>query len=228
MRSVLVIVSIFLIFSSTLPAQKNKIVIVKAGTKVIDYFPYGERYRYPEFVPGQVVLKNGNSNNLILNYNILYGEIEFIQSGDTLYIAKKKEIRFVVAQDTFFFDKGYIEIISGGQLKVGLKQYIKLKDILKKGAYGTTNRGVSIDTYNSVATGGISYDLIPNEDLELQKTLEYYISDLSGGFMLFTKKNAIQLFPGKEDDIKTYIKSNKVDFDSRDDLIRFADYLRSL
>ncbi len=38
----------------------------------------------------------------------------------------------------------------------------------------------------------------------------------------------IQLFPQNEDEIKAYIKSNKVDFDSRDDLLRFADYLRSL
>ena len=28
---------------------------------------------------------------------------------------------------------GYIEIISGGKIRVGLKQYVKLKDILKEG-----------------------------------------------------------------------------------------------
>jgi hypothetical protein len=217
-----------LLFSSDLSAQENKTIIVKAGTKLIDYFPLKERYRYKEFIPGQVVFKNGKTNNLKLNLNILFGEIEFIQDADTLYIAKKKEIRFVIAQDTFFYDNGYIEIISGGQMKVGLKQYIKLKDVLKKGAYGTTSRSTAIGTYNSMAAGGMSYDLVPNEDLELQKTLEYYLSDISGVFILFTRKNVIKLFPEKSDNIKAYIKSEKVDFDSRDDLLRFADYLRSL
>ena len=59
----------------------------------------------------------------------------------------------------------------------------------------------------------IHIDLIPNEDIEVQMTLEYYLSDSSGDFILFNRKNAIQLFPQKEDDIKAYIKSNKVDFD---------------
>ena len=43
-------------------------------------------------------------SNLIII--ILFGEIEFIQANDTLYISKKKDIRFVVAQDTFFYDNG--------------------------------------------------------------------------------------------------------------------------
>lgn len=216
-----------LMITASLSAQYYKPVIVKAGTKIIDYFPLNERYLYPEFVQGEVVFNNGKSNNLLLNYNILFGEIEFIQSEDTLYISKKKDIRFVVAQDTFFYDGGYIEVISGGEIKVGLKQYIKLKDILKKGAFGTTSRGASIDTYNSMAANGISYDLVPNEDMELQKTLEYYISIPSTGFIQFNKKNVIQLFPQKSDDIKSYIKSNKVDFDSRDDLLKFADFIRN-
>ena len=217
-----------LIFCMTLSAQDYKVVRVKAGTKVQEYYPVDKRYRYSEFVQGQVVLKNGKSNNLKLNYNFIFGEIEFIQAADTLYISKKKDVRFVVAQDTFFYDNGYIEVISGGQLRVGLKQYVRIKDILKEGALGTTNRNASIDTYSSVTSSNVSYELIPNSDIEVQMTLEYYLSKSSQDFILFNKKNAIQLFPQSADEIKAYIKSNKVDFDSRDDLLRFADYLRSL
>jgi hypothetical protein len=217
-----------LIFCMNLPAQDYKVVRVKAGTKVQEYYTVKERYRYREFVPGQVVFRNGKSSNLKLNYNYLFGEIEFIQSADTMYISKKKDIRFVVAQDTFFYDNGYIEVISGGPLRVGLKQYVKIKDTLKEGALGTTNRNASIDTYSSVTSGNVSYDLIPNSDMEVQMTLEYYLSKSSQDFILFNKKNAIQLFPQGADEVKAYIKSNKVDFDSRDDLLRFADYLRSL
>lgn len=228
MKTIGVFFCLILIFNINLSAQTNKPVIVKAGTNVLDYFSLKERYRYQEFIPGKVVFKNGISNNLILNYNILFGELEFIQSADTLYISKKKDIRFVVAQDTFIYDNGFIEIISEGQSKVGLKQYVRLKDVLRKGAFGTTSRSASIDTYNSVSTNGRSFDLVPAEDIELQKTLEYYISSPSGEFVQFSRKNVIQIFPEREDAIKAYIKSNKVDFNSRDDLIRFADYLRSL
>jgi len=193
-----------------------------------DYFPLSERYRYPEFINGQVVLKNGRSTNLRLNYNYMTGEVEFIQAKDTLSISKKKDILYVVAQDTFVYYNGYKEVISGGEIKVGLKQYIKIKDVLEKGAFGTTNRAASIDTYKSIWADGNTYDLVPNQDIEVQMTLEYYISKSSCDFILFNKKNVKQLFPQRADEIKAYIKSNKLDFESRDDLLRFADYLRSL
>ena len=209
---------------------QNKIIIVKAGTKVIDYFPPSVRYRYPSFVPGQIILKNGTAKEMKLNYSILTGEIEFIRSSDTLSIAnsRKKEIKYVALPDTFYYDRGFIEIISGGKIMLGLRHYIRFKDILKKGAYGTTSRGVSIDTYSTMASNGISYSLVPNEDLELEDTREYYIYTEDAGFTLFTRKNALHLFPGRENDIKNYIKSEKVNFNSADELIRFTNFLRSI
>lgn len=228
MKVVIVFVCSILIFNLNLSAQKYKTIVVLAGTKMEDYFPVDQRYRYAEFIDGQVVFKNGTFSNVRLDYNYLTGEMAFIQAKDTLIIAKKKEVLYVVAKDTFFYDNGYIELISAGELRVGLKQYIKIKDILKKGAYGTTNRNSSIDTYKSLWANNNSYSLIPNEDIEVQMTLEYYLSDSSSGFIPFNRKSAIQLFPQNEDNLKTYIKSNKVDFESRADLLKFADYLRSL
>jgi hypothetical protein len=225
--SVAFIISI-LILNISLAAQNGKIVIVKAGTKVQDYYSFGERYLYPAFIPGVVLFKNGKSTNINFNYNILYGEIEFVQAGDTMAITKKKDLMCIAAQDTFFYNSGYVELIYEGKLRVGLKQYIKIKDVLKTGAFGTTARSVSVDSYSSVSTKGITYALVPNEDIELEKRLEYFLMPAPGEYMLFTKKNVMQLFPQDEDRIKAYIKSNKVDFDSRDSLLKFAEYLNSL
>jgi hypothetical protein len=228
MRTSIIFIFSILIFSISLSAQNGKTVIVKAGTKVQDYFSLQERYRYPDFIPGVVMFKNGKFSNINLNYNILYGEIEFVQSADTMAITKKKDIRNIAAQDTFFYDNGYIELLSEGKLRVGLKQYIRIKDVLKTGAFGTTARSVSVDSYSSVSANGITYNLVPNEDIELEKMMEYYLMPSSGEFIPFTKKNVMQLFPQDEDKIKAYIKTNKVNFDSRDSLLKFADYLNGL
>jgi hypothetical protein len=228
MKLVLVFVYSILGFALSQSGEKYKTVVVKAGTNMQDYFPPDQRYRYPEFRLGRVVFKNGTVSNIILDYSYLTGEIVFIQAKDTLIISKKKDVLYVVAQDTFFYDNGYIELLSGGELRVGLKQYIKIRDVLKQGAYGTSNRSGSIATYSSLWANHNAYGLIPNEDIEVEMTLEYYISDSSGGFIPFNRKSAIQLFPQKADEIKAYIKSNKVDFESRSDLLGFADYLRTL
>jgi hypothetical protein len=229
MKKIVFFVCSMLILNISLSAQKNEIVIVKAGTRIIDYFPFQERYLYPEFTTGKVLFKNGAGNTSILNYNLLMGEMEFIQSRDTLSIIKKKDIRLIVVeQDTFYYDNGYLEQISGGQFKVVLKQYIKLKEILSKDSYGTSSSGSATNSYGLLPTDGNFYKLTVNKDMVFQKTEEYYFATLSGEFVQYTRKNVIRLFPEKEGAIKDYLKLNKVNFDSRDDLLRLAVFLRGL
>ena len=228
-KTVLLIFSI-LIFYGSLSAQKYEPVTVKAGMRVVDCFPFNERYLYPEFITGWIKVKNGLLSDTKLNYNFLSGEMEYIRNKDTLVIANKKDIRFIaVARDTFYYDKGYyLEQISGGQLKVVLKQYMKIKETQKQDSYGTTSAGAAMTSYGSLPANGNFYRLTANTDMMLQRTLDYYLSDQSGGFVQFTKKNVMQLFPQQEHKIKAYLKSSKVNFEKREDLIRFAGYLSAL
>lgn len=229
MKKIFFIICTVLFLNICLSAQEGKIVTVKAGTRVLDYFPVKERYRYSDFTNGQLVFKNGRVNSGRFNYNFLLGEMEFLQSRDTLSIVNKKDISFIaIARDTFYYNDGYIELIFSGPVNVGLMQTIRLKDIQRKGAFGVTDRNSSIDAYNSMAVTGNLYELIPNEDWVFQETMEYFLSTPERGFVQFNKKNVLEIFPQKKDAIKDYLKSNKIHFDSRADLLEFAGYLSGL
>jgi hypothetical protein len=213
---------------STLSAQNGKKVLVKAGTKVVDYYSHDERFRYFKFQPGQVLLKNGQSVELNLNYDILFGEMVFVQNNDTMAISKKKDIKYIALQDTFYYDNGYIESMTSVSPKIGVRKFVKLSSIIKKGAYGTNARAGSVDTFNSISAEGNTFDLIPDEDIELKTLYLYYIMKPDGDFVELNKKNLSQLYPEKSEAIKTYIKSNKLSLDSGDDLLKLAAYIRSL
>lgn len=230
MKPLLLVIAAVILLNAGLSAQKNDLVTVKAGSKILDHFPFRERYRYPEFTPGKVYFRNNTYSAFKLNYNLLMAEMEFIQSRDTLAIVNKKDIKYIVIdKDTFYFDKNYLELISHPvPLKVVLNQYIKLKEIVKKDSYGTSSSGSSTQSYGSLPSNGQFYKLAANEDMVFQKIREYYLSTPSSGFVPFKKKNVMQLFPKNEDDIKKYLKSNEIDFDSREDLIKFAAYLQGL
>ncbi|MBK7713046.1 MAG: hypothetical protein IPJ37_20480 [Bacteroidales bacterium] len=230
MKKKLFLICYMFIITASLSAQKYEPVIVKAGMRVIDCFPFNERYRYPEFITGRIFVKGGVYSEAKLNFNFLSSEMEYLRKEDTLAIANKKDVRFIiVAQDTFYYDKGYyLEQINGGPFRVMLKQYIKVKETQKQDSYGTSSAGAATTSYGSLPSGGNFYKLTANTDMMLQRTLEYYLSDQSGGFVQYTKKNVIQLFPQKEDAIKAYLKSNKVKFDTRDDLIKLSEFLGSL
>jgi hypothetical protein len=229
MKAFGLLISSVLFLSTCLSAQKNDPFTVKAGTRVQDYFTFQEMFRYPEFIAGSVFFKNGTKITAKLNYNLLYSEMQYIQSKDTLSIANEKDIRFIViSSDTFFIEKGYLELIYSGQVKVALKQYFKLKEILKKDSYGTSGSNSATDSYSSINADGRTYKLTANQDRIFQKTSEFYLATSSGEFVLFTRKKVLQLFPQNKKAIEEYLKLNKVNFNSRDDLLRFAEYLNDL
>jgi hypothetical protein len=210
-------------------AQKNEQITVKAGTSIQDNFTFQKTYRYPEFREGKVFFKNGKSGVTMLNYNFLKGEMDFIQLTDTLYISNKNDIKIITAEsDTFYYDKGYLEMISGGPVKVAVKQYFKQLAVIKKDPYGISSQGSASTSNTTLPANARLYKLNANQDVVFEKILEYYLATPTSGFMLFIKKNVMLLFPQKKDDVKDYLKSNRVDFDSREDLLRLVDYLRSL
>ncbi len=217
-----------LLLNLSVAAQPGRIITVSSGTRVLDYFPVDVRYRYTDFIDGQIHKKNGTLTPGKFNYNFLLGEMDFIQARDTLSLINKKDLKYItVAQDTFYYDNGFIEQISDGGMIVGAKQYFKLKDVLRKGAFGTTNRASSIESYKPVSKGSY-YDWIPNEDCVFQMTAEYYISKQRGSFLPFTRKNVIRMFPQHGNEIKEYFKSNKLNFSEAGDLLMLADFLKGL
>jgi len=210
-------------------AQKNESVIVKAGTRVIDYFPIADRYLYADFTKGKAIFNNERVFPSVFNYNFLLGEMEFIKSNDTLIITDKKNLlSIVVAQDTFYYHSGYLQMIRSGQLKVWLKHSIVMKDVLKKGAMGTTNRSAASESYDYLLTNGLSKDLVADIDMVFRKEEVYIFSTSEEDFVRFNKKNIIKIIPEKENDVKNYIKLNKIDFESREDLLSLADFVSKL
>jgi hypothetical protein len=229
MKTAIFIICSILLINNCLSAQKNKSVTVKAGTRVTDYFTVAERYRYPSFTEGKVILKNGKIFPSRFNLNFLTGEMQFIQLPDTLSLTDTRDLKsIIVAQDTFYYHNDYLEIIHSGVFKVYLKQAIIIQDIQKEGAYGTINRSGVSELYGHVLTGGNSVDLILRQDMVLQKITDYFYSTPGNEFIHFTKKNIINILPGKEDVIKSYLKSNKIDFESREDLLKLAEFVNSL
>jgi len=229
MKRTLLTLSTLLILNIFLSAQKNDLIVVKAGTKLYDYFTVSERYLYSEFIPGRILFKNGVHSDRNVNYNFLAGEIEFIQRFDTLSIANRKDIKMVViAQDTFYYDNGFIELIMSGSPGVGRKQFIELKEIQKKDPYGVSSSGGATNSYGSLPSNGNFYKLTADKDMVFQKTIRYYIIKTDNDFQLFNKNNLMSLYPESKKTIKSYLKTNNVKFDSEEDLLKLAEFLQKL
>jgi hypothetical protein len=227
MKNILILI-ILLSLNHNLLAQKKKVVVVKAGTKITDYFSTPERYLYPEFTEGTCSLTNGQVISRLFNYNLLSGEMDFIRAKDTLAISNKEQIKYItVAKDTFYYADLCMQLIKSNGLKVFHMQKIELVDRQKNGALGSTGRSFTIDSYDNMQIGKYSYNFKSDVDVIFRKKNEFFYF-AGNGYILLNKKNAEKIVPEKQDLVKKYLKTNRIDFELKNDVLKFADFISSL
>ena len=221
------VIATFLFCGSLFGQYEN--IIVSAGTKIMDNFPPSVRYLYPQFVQGQIVLKNNKTSAYMINYNMLQNEIEFINGNDTLIIGKKKDLKYVIVEnDTFTYSSGYVKHIFGQELKIYCKDKINFKDILKKGAMGVVNRSAGIETNSSLDSQALSYDLVVSEDMVFRREVSYYVTTSNGSLEQFKKQNVLKQFSNHKAEIQKYLKTNNINFQKQEDIVKLAGYLSAL
>jgi hypothetical protein len=224
---------LLLICSPNIHAQEAKHFTVEPGKSIIDVISPGDIFLYPQFIMGKSVYKSGFAVDQLLNYNVILGEMQFINPGkDTLVVANAGSIRyFVLAADTFYFNNGYYKIIKGNRdFKLLEKHYTRLDDVRKEAGYGTTSSTGAIDSYTTLFTGNNQgvYKLKANEKMEYSIRTDYYFENSEKEFVPAIKQNILKIFPDHAVKIKEYIKSQSIRFSKKEDLIKLTDFVMSL
>jgi hypothetical protein len=231
MKKLSLFILLVLFHCTLLFAQKKKFVTVSAGENIMDILSPGEVFYYPVFTGGKVFRRDGTKAEAEMNYNRLVDEIHFIGAkGDTLALAEEATIRYVaIEKDTFYYDNGYVRLLStGGKAKLAFKQVWVISNTRQLGAYNSTNSSVSITSFTSYGEGGRLYDLTVNADVVLSRVEQFYLGNNDGHFVSANKKNLMLLFPKDQRLIETYLKENKIDYNSEEDLTRLIQFLANL
>ena len=223
---------LFILMSIVASAQQVKNFTVSAGQSFVDVLSHDELFRYPKFIKGITVYKDGTTTSEKMNYNFVQGEMIFLNSrNDTLVITKKDAIsQIILAEDTFYVSNGYYEQIAGNKTVMLLvHKYIKLVNVKKEGAYGTSNSTGSVDSYSSLSANNNSatLKLKVSEDMDFAIMTDFYFSKNSSEFVLARKNSILKLFPEKDEMIKEFIKSQSIRFNEKDDIIKLTEFLKN-
>lgn len=230
MKKVLFPIIIFL-FGVTLSAQSKKTFTVNPGEKIVEAIPITEIYTYAEFRFGTVALKNGTSAFVKVNYNSVFGEMQFInpQKGDTISLADEKNIKFVaIEKDTFYFDEVWLQVIdSDSTIKIGRKKSLEMVNKEKLGAMEAPGFA-AIETYSKFSGSQHMKDIVAKERLTFTQQNTYYFGDRFNHFSRANKKSLLNLYRGNEKEIESWLKEAKIDFSNEADLKRLFNFLQDL
>ena len=212
-------------------AQTKKTFTVNAGQKVVEAIPVNELYSHPEFTLGTVQLKDASEAVVKLNYNKVFGEIQYIdpETGDTLSLAEEKNIKFVaIEKDTFYFDEVWLQFVSGNStLKMAKKKLLEMTNKEKLGAMEVPGFG-SIETYTKFTGSQHMKDLVAKEKLTFSEHVTYYFGDRFNRFSKASKKGLLKMYSKKEKVLENWFDDNKIDFSNENDLAKLFIYLQTL
>lgn len=212
-------------------AQPKKTFIVNAGQKVVEAIPVNEIYSHTEFTLGTVQLKDASEAVVKLNYNSVFGEIQYIdpENGDTLSLAEEKNIKFVaIEKDTFYFDEGWLQFVSGNTvLKLAKKRLLEMTNKEKLGAMEVPGFA-AIETYTKFTGSQHMRDLVAKEKLIFSEHVTYYFGDRFNHFAKANKKGLLKMYSKNEKNLEKWLDENKIDFSKEEDLKKLFTYLQTL
>jgi hypothetical protein len=221
---------LILSYSFSISAQSKKTFSVGPGKKIAEEIPITEIYKYAVFTMGEVAFRNGTAANVKLNYNSVFGEIQYIdpKNGDTLSLAVEKDVRFIaIEKDTFYFDEGWIELIGGtSEVRIGKKKLLELTNREKLGAMEAP--GFAVETYTKYTGSQHMKDLVAKEKLTFTEHISYYFGDRFNHFSRANKKGLYKIYGDAHERVDKWISENKIDLSNEDDLKKLSVYLQTL
>lgn len=228
MKNLLSLMLIISICGNSVYAQMSSPIRIKAGEDLYQKMAK-EIYLYPAFMTGNILFRDGKTNEAKFNYNMLNGDIQFINDkGDTMSLANELTIKYVsIAKDSFFYSDGYLQLIAGNEsAKVAKKQVIKIMDRQKIGAYDQPSSAGAITSINSLSSDRKRFNLDIRQDVILAKQVTLYIGDKYNHFFRASKKNLLKNYATNEKELTEYFKNNDVNFYNEKDLTRLVAILK--
>ena len=200
---------------------------VKAQTRPDGSAP---QFLYPEFTKSKVRMKNGQIQNIMLNYNTVSEKMVF-QKDEKLYdMANPEMIDTVFLQDSRFVPAG--KVFYKVVLIAPVAFYAQYKGELQPpgtpAGYGGTSQVSNTKNMSSVQLSTGYYNLDLPADYTVKTNIIYWYSKEGKMLSFVNERQFLKLNPDKETEIKQFSKQNKIRFDRLPDIVKLAEYYNQL
>ncbi len=180
----------------------------------------GNPFLYPDFAPGRLILKTGDTLNLSLRYDIYSRQIHF-KNKDKVYEVVNPEKLDMVVIDTISFQyitclkspgdfspegSSFLILKTDGKCKLFIKKNMRLQDAEVPKAFQEAQ---------------------PAKFIPLGDT--YYLKpDKKNAVRVDSKKDLLNILSDRKDELSKFIDSNKLGTKDSDDLVKIVTFYNSL
>jgi hypothetical protein len=179
-------------------------------------------YRFPSFQDGVVVFQDGRQRSYTagINYNLISGEMDVIQSGDTTGVRNSNTINTIKLHGITYFKKpeGYLEVILNGSVSLGVRRNILM---IHSQALEASSKYANVNAYD----GSTANDDVTNFDRMYAIQNQYYLLDSRGKVYIPSSSAFRLLYPSHKKKVDQYIALHQPDFRSEENLKQLISFL---
>lgn len=189
-------------------------------------------YLFPEFKQGVILMKDGQKNGALLNYNALTEEMIFDKEGrkraiavneipliDTVFIGDRK---FLVTEDKF------VEVIHHGAWDLYVEHKCKVEEPGKPAGYGGTSQtGAATSVSSLYSQGRVVYNLKLPDGYTVKPFPIYWLKKNSELIELKSMREIKQAYKDRKDLYKKYLKSNRVSYQDPESILQLIEYMEA-
>ena len=188
------------------------------------------QYLFPEFTKGEVIFIGEPIANGNLNYNMLFGEMHFLDNNQqVMALSDIKNVLMVNIDNRkfypFFQNEFTEELLSTDYCSLRMRHKASVAEHGKKGAYGMTSATSSSKSLTSMNNVGLQFNLNPEATLLVSMNYFFYLVGTNGKHKLIKNtKTFTKQFPKNKTQIETFVKENRIRFNNSDDLKALFSY----
>ncbi len=187
-------------------------------------------FLFPQFTTGTIIMKDGKSFTSLLNYNMAeermitelngtYRVAKNIETFDTIYIQNRK---FVPAE------KGFLELLITGPATFFFEHKCNLTPMGSSVGYGQKSQSVGPTDMRRLEIPGdvVHIELPPN--VEITPASVCWVRRGDELFKFTGTNQFLKIFPEKADQLKKYIKAEKINFKNREDILKLGTFCNQI
>jgi hypothetical protein len=188
------------------------------------------QYLLNEFTAGLVKMKNGSRSGALLNYNTVTEKFVFSKNGELYDMTNTELIDTVYLDKRKFVPVGKIfhEVLVVAPIALFIQHRSSLQSPGAPAGYGGTSQVSNTKSYSSIEMETGRYNLNLPSDFTVRPDPVYWIRQGKEYESFVNEKQFLKIFPGKEEEMKQYIKQNKIKFDRMSSMIKLAEYCNEI
>jgi hypothetical protein len=188
------------------------------------------QFLFGDFSVGTVKMKNGSMQKIDLNYNMVSEKMVYRKDG-SLYDMINLEL-----VDTVFLENSKFIHVAGAFYEVlyvaPSSLFVQYSgSIIPPGTpagYGGTSQVSNTKNLTSVELSSGYYNLNLPKDYTVNVTKKYWIKTGEKMESFLSERQLLKLYPDIEDQLKGYIKKNKLKFEKESDMVRLITFYNTL